>query len=143
MRSHKEHLFLFYPTVQIIFVFSKSTDAHPRQDVLPDKFRQEYIYRNKNGWFICYDSKCIWVLVPFGSSISLFNFFSEIWYPWCHNRAALPVPLRSVSNIKDGKHMVEYCLLWSFIEWKILQIDSCKMKGEIQFFIRLSHTEKK
>ena len=47
MRSHKEHLFLFYPTVQIIFVFSKSTDAHPRQDVLPDKFRREYIYRNK------------------------------------------------------------------------------------------------
>ena len=42
-RSHKEYLFLFYPTVQIIFVFSKSTDAHPRQDVLPDKFKSIYI----------------------------------------------------------------------------------------------------
>ena len=71
-RSHKGYLFLFYPTVQIIFVFSKSTDAHPRQDVLPDKFWREYIYRNKNGWLNCYDWKCIWVLVSIRSSIRLF-----------------------------------------------------------------------
>ena len=71
-RSHKGYLFLFYPTVQIIFVFSKSTDAHPRQDVLPDKFWREYIYRNKNGRLNCYDWKCIWVLVSIRSSIRLF-----------------------------------------------------------------------
>ena len=79
-RSHKEYLFLFYPTVQIIFVFSKSTDAHPRQDVLPDKFWREYIYRNKNGGLICYDWKCIWVLVPIGCSIRLFKYYIYLKY---------------------------------------------------------------
>ena len=50
---------------------------------------------------------------------------------------------RYIADIKDGKNINRHCLLWIFIEWMILRVDSCKMKSEIQFFIRVPHTEKK